>query len=60
MDELNFEEFEPANAEQWLQLVKKELGERSVDSLGWEVEEGISIEQYYTEAPEDFSLEYNP
>ncbi|MFM7234118.1 MAG: methylmalonyl-CoA mutase family protein [Flavobacteriales bacterium] len=60
MDELNFEEFEPANAEQWLQLVKKELGERSVDSLGWEVEEGISIEPYYTEAPEDFSLEYNP
>ena len=57
---LNFDEFANAGREHWLQLVAKELGERSVDTLQWEVEEGVAVGPYQTSASHDFSLPYSP
>ena len=57
---LNFDEFANTGREQWLQLVAKELGERSVDTLQWEVEEGVAVGPYQTSASHDFSLPYSP
>ena len=58
MSELNFDEFNASTAEQWLQLVQKELGERSVDSLQWGVEAEVSVGPYQTEAAHAYHLEY--
>jgi methylmalonyl-CoA mutase len=60
MSNLNFDEFAAAGHEQWLQLVKKELGERSVDTLQWEVEEGIEVGPYQITASHDHSLSFVP
>ena len=60
MSTLNFDEFASSGREQWLQLVAKELGERSVDTLQWEVEEGVVVGPYQTTASHDFSLPYSP
>ena len=60
MSRLNFEEFEASTADQWLQLVKKELGERSVASLQWEVDAGIAIGPYHMESSADYSMSFVP
>lgn len=43
---LDFEEFEPCDMATWHSLVKKELGDKSYDSLLWKDENGIVIEPY--------------
>jgi methylmalonyl-CoA mutase len=58
MSELNFEEFNAGTAEQWLQLVQKELGERPVDSLQWGVEAEVSVGPYQTAAAHVYNTEY--
>jgi methylmalonyl-CoA mutase len=60
MSKMNLDEFANAGYDQWLQLVKKELGERSVDTLQWEVEEGIEVGPYSTTASHDYSLSFVP
>ena len=60
MSNLNFDEFATVGYEHWLQLVKKELGERSSDTLQWEVEAGIEVGPYQTTASNDYSLQYVP
>jgi methylmalonyl-CoA mutase len=58
MSELNFDEFNASTAEQWLQLVQKELGERPVDSLQWGVEADVSVGPYQTTAAYEYNAEY--
>jgi methylmalonyl-CoA mutase len=58
MSDLNFDEFNPSTAEQWLQLVQKELGDRPVDSLQWGVEAGVSVGPYQTTAAHDYTTDY--
>jgi methylmalonyl-CoA mutase len=60
MSELNFDEFNSGTAEQWLQLVKKELGDRPIDSLQWGVEAEVSVGPYQTAAEHEYSLDYAP
>ena len=60
MSELNFDEFEASSPEQWLQLLKKELGERPIDSLDWEVAEGITMGPYQSETSEEYSMPFVP
>jgi methylmalonyl-CoA mutase len=58
MSELNFDEFNASTAEQWLQLVQKELADRPVDALQWCIEEGVSVGPYQTAAEHEYSLDY--
>ncbi len=58
MSDLNFDEFNTSTAEQWLQLVQKELGDRTVDTLQWGVEAEVSVGPYQTAAAHEYSTDY--
>lgn len=60
MSELHFEEFQGRTVQDWLQLVSKELGERSVESLSWECDQGISLSPYYTLSGNNYALAEHP
>jgi len=60
MSNLSFNEFNEGTFDQWLQLVKKELGERALESIDWEVEDGVVIGPYQTETNQDFNIGYAP
>lgn len=60
MSELNFEEFQGMTDQDWLQLVTKELGDRSADSLSWECDHGISLSPYYTLSGNNYAPPEHP
>jgi methylmalonyl-CoA mutase len=60
MSDLSFNEFSESTFEQWQQLVQKELGERAIDTLDWEIEEELAIGPYFTSAEKSFSIGYEP
>jgi methylmalonyl-CoA mutase len=60
MTDLNFSEFSESSFENWMQLVQKELGERSINMLDWEVEEGVVVGPYQSSTEKNYSLNYSP
>lgn len=60
MSELSFSEFNESSLEQWKQLVQKELGERSMDTLNWTVDDGIEVGPYEVSPDHDYSHAYSP
>jgi methylmalonyl-CoA mutase len=60
MSELSFSEFSDSTFDQWMQLVHKELGERTIETLDWEVEDGVVIGPYHSSSDKDFSIGYVP
>lgn len=60
MSELSFNEFNEGTFEQWLSLVQKELGERAIESLDWELEDEVLIGPYHASFDKEFGINYAP
>ena len=60
MTDLNFSEFTESSFEHWMQLVQKELGESAINTLDWEVEEGVVVGPYQSSTEKNYSLNYSP
>jgi methylmalonyl-CoA mutase len=57
MSTLNFDEFAPSTMQDWQRLVAKELGEKSMESLNWTMDEGVVAESYVLASDESFAME---
>jgi len=60
MSTLNFDEFEQATLAHWQQLLTKELGSRTADSLDWNISEDVVMGPYPWESSESFAMEGTP
>jgi methylmalonyl-CoA mutase len=60
MIELSFDEFSGSSMEEWMQLVQRELKERPIETLNWEVDEDAVVGPYHTSSEQDFSVGYVP
>lgn len=60
MSTLNFDEFEQATFAHWQQLLTKELGNRTADSLDWNVSGDVVMGPYPWESSESFAMEGLP
>ncbi len=58
MKDLTFDEFPSSSFDDWMQLVRKELGAQEFDSIVWKNENGFEVVPYLTESVFSSELDF--